>query len=133
MIVDDSRDEYDWPQTRQRPPDAGAPMRHFSCDLCGKTLTPGDDARYVVRIEGYAILDEEETVLDESEADSVDSMDELLTEQVAFEALEDESVSDDMVPASAKKEYDLCRGCYARMLRDPLGTTMRHSPGFSRN
>ena len=107
-------------------------MRHFSCDLCGKTLLPSEEPRYLVRVEGFAVA-EEETVLDESEADSVDAMEEFLTEQVAFEALEEDGDSAERPPGSAKKEYDLCRGCYARMLSDPLGLETRHSPRFSRN
>jgi len=107
-------------------------MRHYSCDLCGKSLAPGDNARYVLRVEGYAVCDDD-TRLDESEADSVDAMDELLTEQVAFEAVEDEGLSEDLPPANAKKDYDLCRGCYGRMLSDPLGLATRHAPRFSRN
>jgi hypothetical protein len=107
-------------------------MRHFSCDLCGKSLSPGDDPRYMVRVEGYAMTDEE-TTLDENDADSVDAMDEMLTEQVAFEAVEEDGDTVEMPPVSAKKEYDLCRSCYARLLNDPLGLETRHSPRFSRN
>src|SRR5437016_14588033 len=102
-------------------------MRHFSCDLCGKSLSPGDDPRYMVRVEGDAMTDSE-TVVDESDADSVDAMDEILTEQVAFESVDEECDGLDMPPVSAKKEYDLCRGCYARLLNDPLGLETRHSP-----
>src|SRR5437660_7987399 len=29
-------------------------MLHFTCDLCGKELQPGDDHRYVVKIECFA-------------------------------------------------------------------------------
>ena len=32
-------------------------MRHFSCDLCGKDLTPGTDARFVLRMEVIAATD----------------------------------------------------------------------------
>lgn len=107
-------------------------MRHYSCDLCGKTLVPADEARYLVRIEGYAVA-AADALPEESEADSVDAMDELLTEQVAFEAISEDGVRADAVPPSAKREYDLCRGCYARMLSDPLGTSARQAPRFSRN
>ena len=108
-------------------------MRHFSCDLCGKTLDPAGEPRYLVRLEGSAVA-EELPAVPESEADSVDAMDEFLTEQVAFEALEDkERDTVELPPVCAKREYDLCRGCYSRLLNDPLGLTARHAPGFSRN
>lgn len=107
-------------------------MRHFSCDLCGRTLAPGDVPRYLVRVEGYAIS-EGEAALEEIDADSVDVMDELLTEQVAFEALSEESDHTCAAPGSSHREYDLCRGCYARLLNDPLGLETRNAPRFSRN
>lgn len=107
-------------------------MRHYSCDLCGKTLAAGDDSRYLVRVEGHAVVDED-TTLDDSDADSVDAMEEFLTEQVAFEAIGEDADSAEIPLGSAKKEYDLCRGCYARLLNDPLGLETRHAPRFSRN
>lgn len=109
-------------------------MVHFSCDLCGKTLNPTDEPRYVLRLEGFAICNQDEAIVDDTEADSVDAMEEYLTEQVAFEAMDDsETINSDSPPQSTKREYDLCRGCYARMLSDPLGLETRQAPRFSRN
>ena len=32
-------------------------MLHVTCDLCGKELRPGDDHRYVVKIDVFAAHD----------------------------------------------------------------------------
>ncbi|CAN5477270.1 hypothetical protein BH11PLA2_BH11PLA2_17120 [soil metagenome] len=106
-------------------------MQYFCCDLCGKHLSPGDEARYCVRIDGFAA--DEETVLEETEADAVDAMDEYLMEQVALEAASEDGDSPEMLPVNTSREYDLCRGCYSKLLSDPLGRQRQQSPRFSRN
>ncbi len=106
-------------------------MRHFSCDLCGKTLTPHCDNHYAVRIEGFAVT-EAVGFDDTADTDAVEEMDELLSElernesQSEFETIE-------MPSAFAKKEYDLCGHCYAKFLSDPLGLDSRRKLPFSRN
>ena len=32
-------------------------MLHFSCDICGKDMTPGGATRYVVKMEAFAATD----------------------------------------------------------------------------
>src|SRR6478672_9251164 len=76
--------------TRSVSPTAGAaiaevvrPMLHFTCDLCGKEMLPGDDRRYVVKMEVYAAHDPAEI----TEADLDEDHMEEVSQQLA--ALED--------------------------------------------
>jgi hypothetical protein len=103
-------------------------MRHFSCDLCGKTLAPGDGPRFLVRVEGFPVTEPADAA--DTDADSIDSMDELLVE---MEQSEGEPETVEMVPVSARREYDLCGGCYTKLLRDPLGLESRRTIPLSRN
>jgi hypothetical protein len=109
-------------------------MRHFSCDLCGKSLTPGSDSRYVVRVEGFAAV--EPTVLTEEDldTDSIDAMTDLLEEMEVNERLDnDNAAAEDDLPANARREYDLCPSCYRKLLADPLGLESRRKLQFSQN
>jgi hypothetical protein len=109
-------------------------MRHFSCDLCGKSLTPGSDARYVVRVEGFAAV--EPAVLTEADldTDSIDAMADLLEELGETEQIVDETpATGDELPANARREYDLCPCCYRKLLADPLGLESRRKLQFSQN
>jgi hypothetical protein len=105
-------------------------MRHFSCDLCGKSLTPGSESRYVVRVEGFAAV--EPTVLTDADldTDAIEAMDELLQEMEVGDC--DDTTADDL-PANARKEYDLCPCCYRKLLSDPLGLESRRKLQFSQN
>jgi hypothetical protein len=106
-------------------------MRYYCCDLCGKNLSGGDDPRYCIKLEGFAA--DEDTTLELSDADAIDAMDEWLSEQVAVHAADDDDDTVEMPPVNATREYDLCRGCYGSMLRDPLGRERARTPRFSRN
>ena len=53
-------------------------MRHFSCDLCGKDLTPGTDARFVLRMEVIAATDPSQLSDDDLDSDHVEEMAQLL-------------------------------------------------------
>jgi hypothetical protein len=106
-------------------------MRHFSCDLCGKSLTPGSDSRYVVRVEGFAAVEPLVLADEDLETDSIEAMAELLEEMEVRECL-DEPVADDP-PANARREYDLCPCCYRKLLSDPLGLESRRKLQFSEN
>jgi hypothetical protein len=91
----------------------------------------GDATRYCVRVEGRVAEDEVAADDYESEADAVDAMEELLTEQVAFEAMLDES--QDVPLSGATRDLDLCRECYGRLLHDPMSAEPRRLPRFSTN
>lgn len=106
-------------------------MRHFSCDLCGKDLTPGDETRYVVRMESYPAGVPGELTEADLDEDHLEAMAEMLAE---LEARED---FDGPPPAPAPQrrsgEYDLCPSCYRKFAADPLGRERGRKPHFSKN
>ena len=103
-------------------------MLHFTCDLCGKELLPGDDRRYVVRVEVYAAHDPAE--LTEADLDQ-DHMDEV--SQILEEMEEDGADPDQSAPAFKKFRYDLCPDCHKKFLRDPLNKEAAQKFHFSEN
>ena len=90
-------------------------MLHYSCDNCGKDLTPGGVARYVVKVDAFAAADPAELTDADLDTDHVEAMAELLSE------LEDGGAAPDPVPARKAMQFDLCPGCYRKYLADPLG------------
>jgi hypothetical protein len=87
-------------------------MVHFSCDLCGKDLLDGTDARYIVQIEVYAAHDPNEITDEDLDADHLEEIGQLLS---------DESADAEPTPAFKKLNYDLCPACHKKFLADPLG------------
>lgn len=109
-------------------------MRLFSCDVCGKTLNPQTDPRFVWKVEGTPVpTDEEPTVLEDDDLeidDSVDTVDELLIER---EQREDDGDTVEMLPVCVRRAYDVCGGCYMKLVNDPLGLDAKKARPFSRN
>lgn len=116
-------------------------MRLYSCDVCGKTLNPDLDPRFMWKVEGgpAPVDDDEPTVLEgdeyEGDTDSVEAVDDLLVER---ETLHDDNDSHDgetleMLPVCVRRSYDVCGGCYMKLAKDPLGLEARKSRPFSRN
>ena len=103
-------------------------MRHFSCDLCGKDLTPGMDARYVVRMTIAPAADPAEPDPAGLDQDQITQMAELLEE---LEAAGDDV--HDPEPTSRAIEYDLCGGCHRKFVADPLGRDAARKLEFSAN
>jgi hypothetical protein len=106
-------------------------MRHFSCDLCGKSLVCGEVTRYVVRVDGFAANDPVSLTDTDLDADSIDLMAELMERIESGEC--DDPMADDAPPANARREYDLCPNCYVKLLADPLGLESRRKLQFSDN
>jgi hypothetical protein len=102
-------------------------MMHFSCDLCGKTIQPGDDQRYVVRIEAYAAQDPPLITDADLEDDHMEEISQLLRD------MEDNLDSDDTDPSARAFRFDLCPKCHSRFVRDPLGKEQGHKLFFSKN
>ena len=106
------------------------PMRHFSCDGCGKDLTEGFGGRYVVRVDAHASHDPSELTEFDLDSDAIEETAALLT------ALDDGLIEDGELaplPSRAAMEYDMCPNCFRNYLKDPLGRMARPTWAFSTN
>lgn len=103
-------------------------MLHVTCDLCGKLLRPGEDPRYVVKIEVFAAHDPSEITEADLEDDHMEAVSQLLRD------LEDNLVDpEDLEQATQHFRYDLCQGCRKRYSRDPLTKETAQKFDFSEN
>lgn len=104
-------------------------MINYNCDMCGKSLVPEEDDRYVVKIEIYAacdsmdVDDDEELINDLEEEDDEDDDDEL------------DSLDPDEINSIEYKtfRYDLCSKCHSMYLQDPLSIKSIRRGRFSEN
>ncbi|ODS30596.1 MAG: hypothetical protein SCARUB_04288 [Candidatus Scalindua rubra] len=102
-------------------------MIRFNCDMCGRSLVPEEDVRYVVKIEVYAACDSMEIDDDFNE--------ELMND---FEEEDDEEMdnidSDEIDSIEYKTfRYDLCSKCHSKYLQDPLSIKSIRRGRFSEN
>ena len=67
-------------------------MLHVTCDLCGKELRPGDDQRYVVKVEVFPTHDPAEITEEDLDEDHMEAVSQLLREM-------EEGDADDVDPA----------------------------------
>jgi hypothetical protein len=104
-----------------------APMVHVTCDLCGKELRPGEEQRYVVKIEVFATHDPNQLTEEDLDDDHMEEISQLLAEEECGLA----DLSDEVGPAH--RRYDLCPCCRKRFLKDPLGRETTFSLSFSEN
>ena len=102
-------------------------MQHFTCDVCGKPMAPGDDRRYVVKMDVYAAHDPAELTDADLDADHMEEV----SEQLA--AVEEPADLDDLTPAFKEFRYDLCPDCHKKFLRDPLNKEAAQKFHFSKN
>ncbi len=104
-------------------------MIRYSCDMCGRSLVPEEDDRYVVKIEVYAACDsmdadcEDEEFINEFEDDDEEGSDEM------------DDVDPDEIECIEYKtfRYDLCSKCHSRYLQDPLSINSIRRGRFSEN
>lgn len=103
-------------------------MINYNCDMCGKSLVPEEDDRYVVKIEIYAAcdsmdVDDEEELIndleeeDEDDDDEIDSLDPDEIESIEYKTF----------------RYDLCSKCHSMYLQDPLSIKSIRRGRFSEN
>ncbi len=103
-------------------------MIRYSCDMCGRSLVPEEDDRYVVKIEVYAACDsidgdDEEMITDFEEEEVEEGDDEI-----------DNLDSDEIDSLEYKTfRYDLCCKCHSRYLQDPLSIKSIRRGRFSEN
>jgi len=103
-------------------------MVHVTCDLCGKELRPGDDHRYVVKIEVFAAHDPAEITEADLDEDHMEAVSQLLRD------MEENLVEpEDTEPACRNFRYDLCPECRKKFVRDPLGKEGAQKFDFSEN
>lgn len=98
-------------------------MIHFTCDLCGKELRPGEHQRFVLRMEAYAAQDPCELTEEDLAEDNLEEVSQLLQEPENL----------DVPPATQRLRFDLCCDCHRRFLRDPLGKKQHISLFSSEN
>ncbi|MDP6433123.1 MAG: hypothetical protein QGI15_02240 [Candidatus Scalindua sp.] len=104
-------------------------MIHYNCDMCGNSLVPEDDDRYVVKIEIYAACDsmevDDDDLIDDFEEDD---------EEEEEEEEEDNINHEEMDGVEYKTfRYDLCSKCHSRYMQDPLSINSIRRGRFSEN
>ncbi len=105
-------------------------MIRYSCDMCGRSLVPDEDERYVVKIEVYAACDsmdadcEDEEFINDFEDDDDDESD---VEMDNIDSGEIENIE------YKTFRYDLCCKCHSRYLQDPLSINSIRRGRFSEN
>ncbi len=102
-------------------------MLHITCDLCGKELLPGDDQRFVVKIEAFAAHDPAEITEADLDEDHMEAVSQLIRD------MEDSCADPDLTPTRQKFRYDLCPICHKKFARDPLGKDAAQKFDFSEN
>ncbi len=104
-------------------------MIHYNCDMCGNSLVPEEDDRYVVKIEIYAACDsmevDDDDLIDDFEEDD---------EEEEEEEEEDNINHEEMDGVEYKTfRYDLCSKCHSRYMQDPLSINSIRRGRFSEN
>jgi hypothetical protein len=102
-------------------------MLHFTCDLCGKELQPGEDQRYVVKMETFAAQDPAEITEADLDEDHMEAVSKLLRDET------EHGLEPELVEASKNLRFDMCQECYQKFLRDPLGREHVQKLYFSQN
>jgi len=102
-------------------------MLHVTCDICGKVLQPGEDQRYVVKIEAYAVHDPLEITEEDLDLDHMEAVSQLLQES------EENECNAELTEPYKNFRYDLCPECHKKFLRDPLAKDKEQKFDFSKN
>ena len=103
-------------------------MIHYNCDMCGKSLVPEEDDRYVVKIEIYAACDS-------MEVDDDDLIDDFEEDDEEEEEEEVDNIDPEEMDGVEYKtfRYDLCSKCHSRYMQDPLSINSIRRGRFSEN
>jgi len=100
-------------------------MQHYTCDRCGGSISA---ERYEARVEIRPAFDPEELCEEHLEEDYLSAVSEMLSSlQNTSEFNGDENTQPQQFT------YDLCRQCYGRFLKDPLGREATRRLNFSKN
>ena len=107
-------------------------MIRYNCDMCGKSITLGEDERYVVKIEVYATCDSMEDDCD-FEEELIDDFEEDEEEEDDVDNFDSDD-SDDIEEVEYKTfRFDLCSKCHSKYLQDPLSIKSIRRGRFSEN
>jgi hypothetical protein len=101
-------------------------MIHYSCDLCKREIVSGEEVRYVVKLEAHAAI---EPLAESERDDDRDHLEEI--QEILAELGDDDAL--DVAPETAHCQFDLCRECYRKFIRNPLGRDLVHALDFSEN
>ena len=102
-------------------------MLHVTCDLCGKNIRPGEDHRFVVKIEAYAAADPAEITEADLDEDHMEALSQALRD------MEENETSLDIVEPYKHFRYDLCTDCHKRFVQNPLAKEAAQKFDFSEN
>lgn len=98
-------------------------MVKIECDSCQSEIHCSDE-RHIVTVQSKCVIPQSPLV-EESDADCIDEM---------AEQLEDgDTVEIPMVLPPMQKNYDLCRGCFMRYCKNPLGFERQRQYTVRRN
>lgn len=98
-------------------------MIHFTCDVCGKELRPGQQQRFVIKIEAAPAQAPGELTEEDLDEDNLEAVSQILQESESLE-----------LPAARQHfRFDLCCECHRRFLVDPLGKKQNLSLFASEN
>ena len=89
-------------------------MDGISCDACDAPLLVDADARYILRIEGFAAYDPLELTAEDLQRSTQEDYAQLVA---SLEALDAESAQDQV---HRRFKFDLCPRCWQEYLKDPL-------------
>lgn len=101
-------------------------MIHYSCDRCKRVLG-ANELRYVVRLEVHAAMDAGDLDDELEERDYLLELHEILERA---DDLDEQAVGDEIYQ---RQRHDLCRTCYEKFVRDPLGCDPAKQLNFSKN
>jgi hypothetical protein len=101
-------------------------MLHVTCDLCGRELRPGEDQRYVVRIEVAAAGNPNEITEADLDDDHMEAVSALLKDEAA-------GLAEELESQRQRMRFDLCHACQRRFIRDPLSRETAFNFDFSEN
>lgn len=101
-------------------------MIHYTCDLCKREIRSGEESRYIVKLEAHPAI---EPMADADRDDDRDHLEEI---QEALAQLGDEDF-EEVEAEPAHCQFDLCRGCYRKFIRNPLGRDASRAVQFSEN
>jgi hypothetical protein len=90
-------------------------------------MRPGEDQRFVVKIEAFAAQDPSELTDADLDDDHMEAVSQLLRE-----CEENESCAELTEPCKNFR-YDLCPECHQRFLKDPLARDREQKFHFSKN